>query len=139
MNHKIDKTQAATALISGFSGYYLATLAGFNSTITLWSSESPRRGRRASQGSSSSRDSQDSEASEEEEGPAPEGPLPDSAEEHKLVLVVRTDLGMGKGKIAAQCGHASLACYKRALKYTPKVRTHPCIITDNTIFNRQSF
>ncbi|KAI1160070.1 PTH2-domain-containing protein [Nemania serpens] len=32
--------------------------------------------------------------------------------ECKLVLVVRTDLGMTKGKIAAQCSHATLACYK---------------------------
>ncbi|KAG8530905.1 uncharacterized protein KY384_004262 [Bacidia gigantensis] len=32
-------------------------------------------------------------------------------EECKLVLVVRTDLGMGKGKIAAQASHATLACY----------------------------
>ncbi|KAL1881127.1 hypothetical protein VTK73DRAFT_4804 [Phialemonium thermophilum] len=37
-------------------------------------------------------------------------------EECKLVLVVRTDLGMTKGKIAAQCGHATLACYKTLLK-----------------------
>lgn len=36
----------------------------------------------------------------------------DRNEEIKLVLAVRTDLGMGKGKIAAQCGHATLACYK---------------------------
>ena len=33
-------------------------------------------------------------------------------EECKLVLVVRTDLKMDKGKIAAQCSHATLACYK---------------------------
>ncbi|TAQ89150.1 hypothetical protein B7494_g2552 [Chlorociboria aeruginascens] len=39
-----------------------------------------------------------------------------STEECKLVLVVRTDLGMTKGKIAAQCGHATLACYKTSLK-----------------------
>ncbi|KAL8697442.1 MAG: hypothetical protein Q9201_007126 [Fulgogasparrea decipioides] len=38
-------------------------------------------------------------------------------EECKLVLVVRSDLGMGKGKIAAQCSHATLACY-RALSST---------------------
>ncbi|KAJ4390364.1 hypothetical protein N0V85_007296 [Neurospora sp. IMI 360204] len=37
----------------------------------------------------------------------------DPTEECKLVLVVRTDLGMTKGKIAAQCSHATLACYKR--------------------------
>ncbi|KAL8920150.1 MAG: hypothetical protein Q9172_004632 [Xanthocarpia lactea] len=36
----------------------------------------------------------------------------ENREECKLVLVVRTDLGMGKGKIAAQCSHATLACYR---------------------------
>ncbi|KAG9233853.1 peptidyl-tRNA hydrolase PTH2-domain-containing protein [Amylocarpus encephaloides] len=43
-------------------------------------------------------------------------PLGDSGEECKLILVVRTDLGMTKGKIGAQCGHATLACYKAMLK-----------------------
>jgi len=41
-------------------------------------------------------------------------------EECKMVLVVRTDLGMTKGKIAAQCSHATLACYKHFLKHDPK-------------------
>mmetsp|Transcript_6860 Transcript_6860/g.10762 ORF Transcript_6860/g.10762 Transcript_6860/m.10762 type:complete len:159 (-) Transcript_6860:358-834(-) len=31
----------------------------------------------------------------------------------KLILVVRNDLGMGKGKIAAQCSHATLGIYKK--------------------------
>jgi PTH2 family peptidyl-tRNA hydrolase len=60
----------------------------------------------------------------------------DSNEECKLVLVVRTDLGMTKGvflhhypapdltifkgKIAAQCSHATLACYKKSLRNDPK-------------------
>ena len=44
-----------------------------------------------------------------------------SSEENKIVFVVRTDLGMTKGKIAAQCGHATLACYKRASKLDPKL------------------
>jgi len=43
----------------------------------------------------------------------------DTREEVKLVLAVRTDLGMTKGKIAAQCGHATLACYKALLNRTP--------------------
>ncbi|DBA04977.1 TPA: hypothetical protein N0F65_006979 [Lagenidium giganteum] len=38
---------------------------------------------------------------------------------HKMVLCVRTDLKMGKGKIAAQCCHATLGAYKRAVKKTP--------------------
>ncbi|KAI9226507.1 MAG: peptidyl-tRNA hydrolase, partial [Piptocephalis tieghemiana] len=36
------------------------------------------------------------------------------------VLVVRTDLGMTKGKVAAQCGHAVLACYRSALRKYPQ-------------------
>jgi peptidyl-tRNA hydrolase, PTH2 family len=59
----------------------------------------------------------------------------DINDEYKLVLVVRTDLGMTKGehfglcmlelmlidflivgKIAAQCSHATLACYKTLLR-----------------------
>ncbi|GIZ40367.1 uncharacterized protein RHO25_000692 [Cercospora beticola] len=47
-----------------------------------------------------------------------------SKEECKLVLVVRTDLGMTKGKIAAQCGHATLACYKAFLRSDPN---HPLL------------
>ncbi|KAI0296609.1 peptidyl-tRNA hydrolase, partial [Russula brevipes] len=40
----------------------------------------------------------------------------------KLVLVVRTDLGMSPGKIAAQ--HATLACYKALVKKNPKLVRH---------------
>ncbi|KAG6902802.1 hypothetical protein C0995_011289 [Termitomyces sp. Mi166 len=39
-----------------------------------------------------------------------------TSESCKLVLVVRTDLKMTPGKIAAQCGHATLACYKALIK-----------------------
>ena len=35
----------------------------------------------------------------------------------KLVLCVNMSLGMGKGKIGAQCGHATLGAYKMAKKY----------------------
>ncbi|KAF2089863.1 PTH2-domain-containing protein, partial [Saccharata proteae CBS 121410] len=43
----------------------------------------------------------------------------DTREECKLVLVVRTDLKMGPGKVAAQCSHATLACYKTFLRTAP--------------------
>lgn len=35
----------------------------------------------------------------------------------KMVLVVNMELKMGKGKIAAQCGHATLGAYKLARKF----------------------
>ena len=35
-----------------------------------------------------------------------------------MVLLVRTDLQMTKGKVAAQCCHATLAAYQSALKGT---------------------
>ncbi|KAL1124210.1 hypothetical protein AAG570_001980 [Ranatra chinensis] len=42
-----------------------------------------------------------------------------SARDYKMVLVVRNDLGMGKGKIAAQCCHATLGCYRIASTVAP--------------------
>ena len=35
----------------------------------------------------------------------------------KMVMVVRTDLKMGKGKIGAQCGHATLGAYSVVKKW----------------------
>jgi len=42
--------------------------------------------------------------------------MSDFLKNSKMVLVVRTDLGMQKGKAAAQCAHAALGCYKKAVK-----------------------
>ncbi|GJE87793.1 peptidyl-tRNA hydrolase 2 [Phanerochaete sordida] len=49
---------------------------------------------------------------------------PGSREPCKMVLVVRTDLKMTTGKIAAQCGHATLACYKALQKTNPALLRH---------------
>ncbi|KAK7189055.1 hypothetical protein DPSP01_012682 [Paraphaeosphaeria sporulosa] len=58
------------------------------------------------------------ESSDEDDDNAP-SEFPGHNEECKLVLIVRTDLGMTKGKIGAQCGHATLACYKQFLRRSP--------------------
>lgn len=36
-----------------------------------------------------------------------------------MILVVRNDLKMGKGKIGAQCGHAAVGAYQKAVKRNP--------------------
>merc|ERR1712007_157982 len=41
-------------------------------------------------------------------------------EEYKMVLCVRMDLKMGKGKMCAQCGHAAVGALKRASKRIPR-------------------
>ncbi|XP_047330918.1 peptidyl-tRNA hydrolase 2, mitochondrial [Impatiens glandulifera] len=46
--------------------------------------------------------------------------LADILEDYKMVLVVRNDLKMGKGKIAAQCSHATLGLYKKLMNRAPK-------------------
>ncbi|CAO2832318.1 unnamed protein product [Amaranthus hypochondriacus] len=46
--------------------------------------------------------------------------LADILEDFKMVLVVRNDLKMGKGKIAAQCSHATLGLYKKLHSRAPK-------------------
>ncbi|CAA7038510.1 unnamed protein product [Microthlaspi erraticum] len=46
--------------------------------------------------------------------------LTDFRRKFKMVLVVRNDLKMGKGKIAAQCSHATLGLYKKLLRRAPK-------------------
>jgi peptidyl-tRNA hydrolase, PTH2 family len=38
---------------------------------------------------------------------------------YKMILAVNTDLAMGKGKIAAQCGHAAVGCYRVAHRRIP--------------------
>lgn len=40
----------------------------------------------------------------------------DTNGEYKMVLVIRNDLKMGKGKVAAQCAHAAVAGYAAAMK-----------------------
>lgn len=38
-----------------------------------------------------------------------------------MVLLIRNDLKMGKGKVAAQCAHAAVAAYKSASRCNKNV------------------
>lgn len=41
-----------------------------------------------------------------------------------MILVVRNDLKMGKGKIGAQCGHAAVGAYQNCMKRNPRLLRH---------------
>lgn len=61
-------------------------------------------------------DEDDEDDSSEEDDDVAEDDGEPVLEECKMVLVVRQDLKMGKGKIGAQCGHATLGAYKGVLR-----------------------
>lgn len=70
---------------------------------------------------SDSEDSWDDEDSEDDGFDAAPDAFAGSSEDCKMVLVVRTDLGMTKGKVAAQCAHAAVACYKSISRSNPLI------------------
>lgn len=79
----------------------LSFTIGFLSCYFLWRSDIRKSG-------------DDDDDDEEEEMPYKEAHKYPTKDEMKMVLVIRTDLQMGKGKVAAQCSHATLAAYKKA-------------------------
>ncbi|KAK4967546.1 hypothetical protein LTR66_011935 [Elasticomyces elasticus] len=105
----------ATAIIAGITGYFLGQASSIGLFGSSQTSQKPSEKVAEKNESSSDEESDESEDSQQE--------LKDfsgNREECKLVLVVRTDLGMSKGKIAAQCSHATLACYKAFLRRSPQ-------------------
>ncbi|CAN9170000.1 unnamed protein product [Alternaria alternata] len=103
---------AACAILAGVTGYFLGqakSLGLFGGSPVSQPTKSEKE---------EAEDSED-ESSDEDDDSTP-AEFPGHNEECKMVLVVRTDLGMTKGKIGAQCGHATLACYKHFLKHSPE-------------------
>ncbi|KAL9940317.1 hypothetical protein V8E36_001022 [Tilletia maclaganii] len=108
-------TTTAAAVSSFVIGYY----AGVGRSLFAYNQSSRRRLAR-----DTDEDDDGSDFDDEDEQGAEGNDMRARAahvlEECKMMLLVRTDLKMDKGKIAAQCGHATLAAYKAALKETPE-------------------
>lgn len=122
----------ATGILCGLGGYFLgqgASLGLFSSTRKSSTKASwpnsydvtvhPDSSDEELMATLKTNEPVESSDSESDSGPSELQTFPDNKEECKLVLVVRTDLGMGKGKIAAQCSHATLACYTYFRSHAP--------------------
>jgi PTH2 family peptidyl-tRNA hydrolase len=95
-----------TAIISGVTGYFLgqASSIGLFGSSSVNSVAAQKRSSNKDDGDDSSdSESEDEISSDEHDSVQDLGELktfPGNSEECKLVLVVRTDLGMGKGRFA---------------------------------------
>ncbi len=100
----------ATAIVSGLAGYYFAQAR----SIGLFGSTTTRPAAGAATEESDVSDAESASHSDEDDNVQDLGELKsfaDSAEEYKLVLVVRTDLGMGKGMWRERCAIAELGAH----------------------------
>ncbi|KAF3911441.1 hypothetical protein ABW20_dc0104602 [Dactylellina cionopaga] len=117
-----------TALASGFGGYLIGANAPKVRDLPTPSTD-PKSPLVSSPSKDSFENISAGEAEEDDEEDSDNDALVQSdysqfgasalTEECKMILCVRTDLGMTKGKIAAQCGHATLACYKTVTRHAP--------------------
>ncbi|KAK4702853.1 peptidyl-tRNA hydrolase, PTH2 family, partial [Phenoliferia sp. Uapishka_3] len=111
-------TCAAVAAASGLIGYFV----GVGATLPI--SRSIARGIEANTAAESEDEGSEGDSESELGDDELANVKAEGSEPCKLVLVVRTDLKMNKGKIAAQCGHATLACYKALTKSNPTLVRH---------------
>lgn len=110
--------------IAAFLAGYGAHKALAPQAIVLAKPKTPRRERADSTASAASEGATDTDSDYEDEAAANAadlGSLKPGSDEIKLVLVVNDSLKMSKGKIGAQCGHATLACYETLAKSNARV------------------
>lgn len=125
-----------TAIVAGVTGYFI----GQASSIGLFSSSSTRstagaRLRRSGDEAETSDDDLDAKSSgddeDEDEDLQDLGELktfPGNQEECKLVLVVRTDLGMGKGRLTCsyQCRSVARFIFISVICHADVLNGHAC-------------
>ncbi|KIP11487.1 hypothetical protein PHLGIDRAFT_124884 [Phlebiopsis gigantea 11061_1 CR5-6] len=124
----LSASQIITAAALVASSLAIGYAIGVKSATSLSPETSSQAKTPASEDASNVEPQDEGSDSEVEEEDLADGDLsavkPGYFEQCKLVLVVRTDLKMSSGKIAAQCGHATLACYKALQKTNPQLLRH---------------
>jgi len=120
-----------SAIVAGITGYFLgqaSSIGLFGKTDTRAPAARLTQRDGLAKPDDAETESEDDDGEEDDDSDVQDlGELqtfPGNTEECKLVLVVRSDLGMTKGKIAAQCSHATLACYKTLVRADP---SHPVL------------
>jgi len=120
-----------SAIVAGITGYFLgqaSSIGLFGKTDTRAPAARLTQRDGLAKPDDAETESDDDDGEEDDDSDVQDlGELqtfPGNTEECKLVLVVRSDLGMTKGKIAAQCSHATLACYKTLVRADP---SHPVL------------
>ena len=118
----------ATALIAGSLGFgwYLGQRQLAVRRRLRQEAKAERRKRRASSRSSGYKEDDDEEDDDSDSSSSGSNDLDEAEggdsflmppdEDLKMVMCVRTDLNMQKGKMVAQCCHACLGAYRRAVK-----------------------
>ena len=82
-------------------------------------------------------DEEDEESEEESDYEINSTALNDIPGEVRMALIVRTDLKMEKGKVAAQCAHAALGCY-RLIATDPSKKSYNPIMTQRWLNGGQA-
>ncbi|KXT06476.1 hypothetical protein AC578_6038 [Pseudocercospora eumusae] len=109
---RVPPGAGAYALSAAIISFSLGYLAGQGRAIGLFGARPSAARKTERSKTAGTNDDSDSDGSDDSDDSS-------NTEECKLVLLVRSDLGMTKGKIAAQCAHATLACYKSFLHANP--------------------
>ncbi|KJA25981.1 hypothetical protein HYPSUDRAFT_36829 [Hypholoma sublateritium FD-334 SS-4] len=122
MSQKSVAAYAAFVAVASFSvGYWAGTRPSPSKTSPTVLPSSPKSSQETPESDTDGNESDDSDHSSVADGDISSVRV-DASDICKMVLVVRTDLGMSSGKIAAQ--HAALACYKTLQAKNPIMLRH---------------
>mmetsp|Transcript_58432 Transcript_58432/g.88111 ORF Transcript_58432/g.88111 Transcript_58432/m.88111 type:complete len:204 (-) Transcript_58432:19-630(-) len=126
MASSISSSSAVTYFLAGALLPSLWLLLRGTSSPNRKSSSTPRSQKHTDDNAENDNNSDNSDSDDDDDSTqglttssGPSGKWGYADAPYKMVFCVNQELSMGKGKIAAQCCHAAVGCYKRAMKQCP--------------------